>query len=282
MEYRGHLRRKGRGIIFTRLVNRMILAGLYGLAGTLLSIRLTIAEKRRTRVRWDGEHWEFTWSGGCIYWDSIRMRPKAVTEINIDFFCSSYQPKTGDTILDVGAGVGTEIPAFSEMVGASGRVIAIEADPAAVRRLEKQAASLKSKNVTVLGVAVGGSDGTARLHVTKPGGVQNSTVAAVADSAIVVPQRALAEILSDYGVEEVAYMKMNIEGAEYDALVGLGQHIGKIKEMCVSCHDFTGNPAQRTYQKVSEYLARQGLQVNANPPNPQKPWEEYYLFASRN
>lgn len=233
-------------------------------------------------MRWDGKHWEFTWPGGCIYWDSIRLRPKAVAGKNIDFFCSRYRPKAGDTVLDVGAGVGTEISAFSAMVGASGRVIAIEADPAAVRRLEKQAAGLKYENVMVLGVAVGRSDGTARLHVATPGGVQNSTVAAVSDSAIAVPQRALAEILSECGVEEVDYMKMNIEGAEYDALVGMGRYIGKIREMCVSCHDFTGDPAQRTYHKVNEYLARHGLRVNASPPNPQKPWEEFYLFASRN
>jgi precorrin-6B methylase 2 len=56
---------------------------------------------------------------------------------HVPFFTSAYKPKIGDIVFDIGAGIGTEINDFSSMVGDYGRVIAVEADPIAFRRLSK-------------------------------------------------------------------------------------------------------------------------------------------------
>ena len=74
---------------------------------------------------------------------------------------------------------------------------------------------------------------------------------------------------------------MNIEGAEYEALLGLGPAVEKIDRMCISCHDFTGVPAQKTYDQVFEYLTSRSLCITKSRPNPKAPWEDYYLFAER-
>mgnify|MGYP006376913105 FL=1 len=73
-------------------------------------------------------------------------------------------------------------------------------------------------------------------------------------------------------------MKMNIEGAEYDALLGLGSAISKVTQLCVSCHDFTGDPSQATFNDVKRYLAEAGIQVSTLP-NPTAIWGNYYVHA---
>jgi FkbM family methyltransferase len=247
-------------------------------AGYLVSAAVSVADKRLTRARWDGEDWEFKWASGCLYLDSPLGRLKQQTEQNLSIFFDVYQPKFGDTILDVGAGVGTEVGHFSSMVGPSGRVIAIEADPAAVRRLRKQVSQLAFRNVDVLELAVGENEGTVHLHVSSDGNIENSIKAVVGGSSIEVPCHRLDNLLENLHIERVSYMKMNIEGAEYEALLGLGSAISKIANLCVSCHDFTGDPSQATFDDVKGYLEAAGLQVStlANPP---AVWGKYYVHA---
>ncbi|BBY59344.1 FkbM family methyltransferase [Mycolicibacterium sarraceniae] len=200
---------------------------------------------------------------------------------NIASYLYAYTPQSGDTILEIGAGVGTEVGLLSNAVGKSGRVIAVEADPTAIRRLEKQVAELKHQNVEVVAAAVGAEEGVIQLDIVEPGALMNSTVATVGGASVTVRCKTLPAISRQYKIDTVSYMKLNIEGAEYDALVGLGPSIKNIENMCISCHDFTGIPAQRTYRKTYDYLKEQNFRLTSLPPNPAAPWEDYYIFASR-
>ena len=261
-----------------RSVDTLVSRGHPRAAGYLASAAVSTIDKRVTRARWDGEDWAFTWADGCLYWDSPLVRLKQLTEQNLAMFLGAYQPQLGDTILDVGAGAGTEIGQFSRMVGPSGRVIAVEADPAAARRLRKQVSRLAHHNVDVIELAVGANEGTVRLNVAEDGSIENSIKAVVGMTSISVPCRRLDRLLVDLQVDRISYMKMNIEGAEYDALLGLGSAISKVTQLCVSCHDFTGDPSQATFNDVKRYLADAGLQVSTLP-NPTAIWGNYYVHA---
>lgn len=252
---------------------------LTGVAGFVAGAAVSVADRRLTRARWDGEDWEFRWSDGWLYWDSPLVRLRTITEQNMGVFLASYTPQTGDTVLDVGAGAGTEVGQFSAMVGRSGRVIAVEADPSAARRLRKLVSRLPHRNVRVLELAVGDSEGTIELHFAEAGGVENSTKAVVGGASISVPCERLDHVLADLSIDRVAYMKMNIEGAECDALNGLGSSISQIDEMCISCHDFTGDPAQATFERVTNHLTSAGFNVTTLPENPAAVWQSYYVFA---
>jgi FkbM family methyltransferase len=258
----------------------MLSMRLSALAALGLSAVVSVLDRRLTRARWDGEDWEFRWSDGCLYWNTHQVRPRFVTMQNLDRYLNSYRPKSGDTVLEVGAGSGTEVWALSNMVGPTGRVIAIEADPSAARHLRKQAGGLRFSNVIVLEVAVGEFPGEVLLHVTGPSGVANSTTAVVGESWVTVPGTTLRDVLAEGNIDKVHFMKMNIEGAEYDALLGLGSAINKVDEMMISCHDFTGDPAQATYQKVYDYLCARDFRIEEKLPVPRNRWEEYYIFAS--
>ena len=265
-----------------RVIDLLMMGGFTVVAGLVATVAISAKDRCITRVRWDGEDWEYKWPGGCLYWGSPLYRAKSITERSMGhLFLAQYQPRSGETVLDVGAGAGTEVCHFSKMVGPSGRVIAVEADPTAARRLRKQASALEYSNVQVLELAVGENSGTVSLHVTADGGVANSTKALVGTSSIAVRCQRLDAVLEELAINRVSYMKMNIEGAEYDALLGLGKAISRIVNFCISCHDFTGDPSQATFEKVRTHLVASGLHVVTLPTNPTAPWERYYLFASQ-
>ena len=70
----------------------------------------------------------------------MNWRPEegaAIGSLTKRSYCLRYQPKPGDTVVDVGAGMGDDTLVFSRMVGPSGRVFSFEAHPDTFRCLQK-------------------------------------------------------------------------------------------------------------------------------------------------
>lgn len=74
--------------------------------------------------------------------------------------------RKGDTIIEVGANIGTETMSFSDIVGESGRVIAFEPLPANYCALEKAVSMARYGNIRALQAAV--SDSNASLQFSVP------------------------------------------------------------------------------------------------------------------
>ena len=70
-----------------------------------------------------------------------------------DYWFHVYQPQPGDTIVDIGAGRGEDVFAFSRAVGPAGTVWAIEPHPVSFGVLRKFCALNRLKNVTALNYA---------------------------------------------------------------------------------------------------------------------------------
>ncbi len=81
----------------------------------------------------------------------------------LDNWCYGHLPQPGDLVIDVGAGVGEEAIVFSQLVGPTGRVIAIEAHPGVFGCLEETIRRSGLTNVTALPVAIGAADGTIEI-----------------------------------------------------------------------------------------------------------------------
>ncbi len=71
----------------------------------------------------------------------------------------------GDTIVEVGANIGTETVGFSDIVGSTGRVIAFEPVPSSVTTLERALSRARYRNVEIFPHAVGARAGSVRLSV---------------------------------------------------------------------------------------------------------------------
>jgi hypothetical protein len=75
---------------------------------------------------------------------------------------------------------------------------------------------------------------------------------------------------------------MNIEGAERQAIQGMGTVLANTRHVCISCHDFLaddGGPEElRTKDFVRDFLVERGFRVITRDDAPD-PWTRDYVYA---
>ena len=197
-----------------------------------------------------------------------------------DFWLYAYDLQVGDVVVDIGAGDGDEAAIFSQMVGRSGRVVAIEAHPRSFQRLVKTIETNQLKDVTALNVVVTDSAGDARIS----DGTNSLANHILSSDGIRVPAVTLDEALDSVGVTQPDLIKMNVEGAEVLALRGARRALKDAKNWAVSCHDFLsgGNAGNAlcTHRQVRDILA--GAYLSLLPPRDdgREPVPSY-VYASR-
>jgi len=146
-----------------------------------------------------------------------------------------YHPKEGDTIVDIGAGIGTETIIYSMKVG-SGKVYAIEAHPETYNKLFLLKTANNFENITVSNIAI--SNETGVIHIeSRENHVENSILR---DNSNGIPIKAITldEYVVENRIKEIDFLKMNIEGAEVNAIKGMKETISIIDNIAISCHDF--------------------------------------------
>ena len=205
----------------------------------------------------------------------------AVKEAVLDQWCYDYMLKDGDVVIDIGAGIGDDAVVFSRLVGPKGRVIAIEAHPRTFRCLLKTIEANSLNNVVAINIAVSDQDG--EVGMTDGESYQSSSVV-TGGHAVQVPARRLDDILGDLGVLNPILVKMNIEGAETAALLGMDNTLRAVPHIVVSCHDFIadggGEPALRTYNDVKKILQNSGHKLRSARED-SRPWFRYYLYGAK-
>lgn len=143
----------------------------------------------------------------------LLLHPRYNAE-EIDFL-SGAVPE-GGVFVDIGANIGLYSLPLATAAGASGRVIAIDANAAILARLAVNVAATGLSNVTVVHTAVGAYSGQVDLTIR---GDDLSIVRVTEASTGGIPMRPLAEILAEQGVTHVDALKIDIEGHEDAALV---------------------------------------------------------------
>jgi len=196
----------------------------------------------------------------------------------LDNWTFDYEPQAGDTVIDVGAGVGEEAVIFSKLVGPSGRVIAIEAHPETFACLVETIAQSGLTNVIPMCVAVTDQDGVAFI-----GSVDNYLAnSIVGGSGAEVPAASLDSLAGELGLDRIALVKMNIEGAERLAVKGMERIAGRIAHVAISCHDFIadrdGGDEFRTKADVRKQLDSFGYRIVTRAEHPDA-WVRDYLYG---
>jgi FkbM family methyltransferase len=188
-----------------------------------------------------------------------------------EYWLRYYAMKAGDVIVDVGAGRGEDAFAFSRAVGKNGRVFAIEAHPVSFAILRNFCRLNRLDNVVPLEFAVASKRGTLALSDEKSAWMENSVVASGANT-ISVQATTLDEICAQNRINEIALLKMNIEGAECDALLGMEKTFSRVRQVCVACHDFRSENGEgdqfRTRAFVEQFLLDHGFSIKSRPDSP--------------
>jgi FkbM family methyltransferase len=188
-----------------------------------------------------------------------------------EFWLRYYEPHEGDVIVDVGAGRGEDTFAFSRAVGKKGRVIAIEAHPPSFAILEKFCTLNGLKNVTALQLALMDKPGKVRIHPFDSSWTGNA-VQYGNGSEPEVGATTLENLCEVQRIESISFLKMNIEGAERYALVGMGSVMSRIRHICVACHDFRADMGHgeqfRTRAFVCTFLREYGFTLDSRQDDP--------------
>lgn len=178
--------------------------------------------------------------------------------------------------MDLGSGVGAEICVFSKAVGDSGHVYAIEADPDLYEKNLKVVEVMGLKNVTCVNAAVMEKSGTVSIGRFSQIGLDSSIHVEDSTDVISVPAKSIDDLMLEHGISELAYIKINIEGAEVNALQGVSD-LQKIKNWCISTHDFCGIP---TKNFVVNFFNSRGILVEIHEEVRSHPWKGGYLYVN--
>lgn len=132
-------------------------------------------------------------------------------------------------------------------------VIGFEPDPTIFPILERNIERNRCRNVRLIQAALAGSAGTVNL-------ISDSSRLSFVGNPSHLPQphwrkfAVRSVTLLDYADREVDFLKMNIEGAERDVLVGLGPKVRQIRQMVFEYHHDSTSP--QNLHEILEFLHR--------------------------
>lgn len=142
--------------------------------------------------------------------------------------------RPGMAVLDVGANVGWFTMLSAHLVGPAGHVLAVEPNPRNARLIEAGRRRNGYGHVTVAQVAAGRETGLLVLHADR----SNGTTSAIADdldsllAAETVPCLRLDDLADPS--RAYAFVKLDVEGAEYNALRGAEGLLARDRPVLVS------------------------------------------------
>jgi FkbM family methyltransferase len=159
-------------------------------------------------------------------------------------FFGSYEPElreimrtvlpTGGVAIDVGANVGWHTLLMARLVGAHGRVLAIEANPSICEQLMRNVGLNRLAQVDLIPVAVADSETTLDFCGPSADDPASASGHVVSDAAkgmgsIRVAARPLDAIVSEKQIERLDLIKIDVEGFEWPALKGGEKTIAKFR-----------------------------------------------------
>jgi FkbM family methyltransferase len=174
--------------------------------------------------------------------------------------------RPGDTAVDIGAGTGATTFVLSKLVGSSGTVLSVEANPTSYRCLEKTCRYNGLENVILECSAVMDEKGEVLIE----DGADHLANHVFSETGIRTRATTVDDLVSSHGIDEIGLLLMNIEGAERLAIQGMSASIGRTRCAAIACHDFRadaeGLEGMRTKTVVSDFLRRNGFEIQAREP----------------
>jgi FkbM family methyltransferase len=177
---------------------------------------------------------------------------------SVDYWTYVYRPREGDVIIDIGAGIGVDAFALSPLVGNTGSIHCLEAHPRTFQALLKTCEMNGLRNVLPHHLAV--SDRSETIYISDLDNDEENTVSKIqgAEHSIATMAVTIDEFIVSQKIHRVGLLKMNIEGAEQLAILGLDKCIDRVDHVAIACHDFRGF---YTREPVIAYLRTRGFDI---------------------
>jgi len=180
-------------------------------------------------------------------WHQLRGSGKRVFLTNFSegeslnsLYCQLARIGPGDVVLDLGANCGLAALSFSTAVGSSGLVIALEPDPLNYDALLENLSAHHVENVRPLCAGIWSQTGHVAFDadgsmgatvVNQPGQLPRGQITSI-------PVVSLADLVKQFALPRVDFVKMDIEGAEFDVILGATEFLDRYRaRWVIEIHD---------------------------------------------
>ena len=164
-----------------------------------------------------------------------------IMTIHEDDIIKRFTPKEGDIVVDIGAHIGLYTIISSKRVGTKGKVVAIEAHPGNFEMLNSNIKLNQLTNVIPLNYAVHSKETKIKLYL--PSGESGFTKYNTIMPNWINTQEKFVEVnantldyllqLNQIRQEEVNWIKIDVEGAEFEVLKGATNVLSKSKDIAI-------------------------------------------------
>lgn len=173
-------------------------------------------------------------------------------------FCRKYGLNEGDTIIDLGAGIGAELLFYKNRIKDSGMVYAIEASPDSFLKLGKLCQYNKLNNISLHNIAISDSNGSVwieELDLYKANKINDEK------KGEEIKALTLDSFVQQNNITSIDLLKINIEGAELQVIEGMEKSVDMIKHFAISCHDFLFKEETNIKETVAAFFKSKGFEV---------------------
>src|SRR5215211_1780142 len=221
-------------------------------------LRLILGKKRRDRLYIEQglDFGDFLCKAVKFFRPGSKLLKFKVPKYNYKFYCrpnkddikimtmhevdiiERFTPKQGDIVIDIGAHMGRYTIISSKRVGTEGKVVAIEADPDNFEMLNRNIKLNQLTNIIPVNYAVYSKETKIKLYLPEEElghTIYNTTMvldrAKANEKFIEVNANTLDNLLQENGIEQqqVNWIKIDVEGAEFEVLKGATTILSKCK-----------------------------------------------------
>src|SRR5918911_565687 len=255
-----------------------------------ISLRVTLGKKRRDRlcIKHDLDFASFWYK----FYKTIRHANEPLLKLkmpghNFEFYCRNnkddfatmtireneiielFRPKQGDIVVDVGAHIGRYTIIASKRVGATGKVIAIEAHPGNYEMLNRNIKLNGLTNVTTLNFAVYSKETKIKLFL--PGEKSNRTIYNTLISTRATDEEKFVEVNADtlddllqnneISHADINWIKIDVEGAELEVLKGADSIMSNSKNitLLIEVHDI--EDGKNVYRPIMDLMEKYNFKI---------------------
>ena len=255
-----------------------------------ISLRVTLGKKRRDRLcmKHDLDFASFWYK----FYKTIRHANEPLLKLkmpghNFEFYCRNnkddfatmtireneiielFRPKQGDIVVDVGAHIGRYTIIASKRVGATGKVIAIEAHPGNYEMLNRNIKLNGLTNVISLNYAVYSKETKIKLYM--PGEKSNHTIYNTLISTRATDEEKFVEVNADtlddllqnneISHADINWIKIDVEGAELEVLKGADSIMSHSKNitLLIEVHDI--EDGKNVYRPIMDLMEKYNFKI---------------------
>ncbi len=196
-----------------------------------------------------------------------------------DDIIERFLPKQGDIVVDIGAHMGRYTIIGAKRVGAQGKVVAIEAHPGNFEMLNRNIKLNQLTNVIPLNYAVYSKETKIKLYLpeVESGYTIYNTImsnrARTEDKFVEVSANTLDYILQSKEITDVNWIKIDVEGAEFEVLKGASNVLSKSKDIAllIEVHGLDN------YRPILEFVSSYDFKIEFEKSNKTGDWRHIVL-----